>query len=226
MEDFHLSDRPAVSQAIEAAAACNTLEELYAAIKAYKGHEGAVREHFTPGWPVTKPVNHPDGPLMIITEKPEEEDAAKGRPFTGSYGGVMEEVAGWYGLDFDEVHVAYAVHWMPEGEKSLNATQISASRPFLFREIEIVKPRAILVQGRGVLEAMFMYRDPIADILNMTLDWKRGGLRIPCYVTWHPAFALRFKTQMLDFGEQVHGFLEQFGMPDGGPARKRFQKAA
>lgn len=226
MDAFHLADREPVAQAIEAAAACSTLDELHDAIRNYAGHDLAVRGHFTPSWPVTKATSYDGGPLMIVAEYPEPEDAAEGRPFTGAYGAVMREVLGWYGVDLDQVHVAYAVHWAPEGEKSLNATQISASRPFLYREIEIVRPRAMMAMGRGVLEALLMYRQQLTPILGMTMNWKRGDLTIPAYATWHPAWPNRFKSSMGDFGSQIEGFLERFGMPDGGKVRPRFGRAA
>lgn len=227
MDTFHLADRPPVAEAIEAAAACDTLEELYAAIAAYKGHPVAEREPYTPAWPPSNPVGNPDGPLMIVIAKPVPADMGADRPFTGSsHGWAMQEVLGMYGIDITQIHTTFACHWNPGGEKSPNATQLAASRPFLFREIELVKPRAIMAQGREVLDSMFMYRDPITPMLGMTMAWKRGDLNIPTYMTWGCAFAERFKTQMGDFGDQVRGFFEQFGMPDGGTVPQRWRKAA
>ncbi len=216
---FHLADREPVAQAIEAAAACETLDELYAAIRDYKGHEHAQNEPYTPSWPVSRDHGHPDGPLMIICEKPEAGDLGAPQPFTGQdYGWAMAEVLGWYGIDVRQMHTTFACHWTPPGDKPLNATMLSASRPFLFREIEIVKPRAILAPGRGVMESLFMYRDKLEDILGMTMDWKRSGMRIPVTCVWHPAFVARFKTQMGVYGDQVGNFFGRFGLPDGRPA--------
>lgn len=226
MHSFHQADNPAVARSAGTAAACDTLDELYAAIAAYDGHGLAAAGHFTPGWPPSVGRPNPRGPLMVCAEYPEPFDAELGRPFTGAYGDVMREALGWFGVDPASLHVAYAVHWAPPPERSPDATQISASRPFLFREIELARPRAILAMGRGVMEALFMHRDPISPLLGMTLDWRRGDLRIPAYVTWHPAWPNRFKTQMGDFGEQIEGFLDRFGMPDGGPVLRRFGRAA
>ena len=226
MDHFHLADRPPVAEAIAAAAACDTLDQLYSAISEYKGHDVARSEHYTPSWPVTRPTGNPAGPLMIVSERPEPTDAEKGAPFTGSYGSVMREVLGWYGVDLDQVHVTYAVHWSLGAEKTPNSTQISASRPFIFREIEIVKPRAILVPGARVLEALFMYREPITPMLGMTMDRKRGDLRVPAFISWHPAWPTRFKSDIVTFGDQIQDFLLRFGMPDGSMVKPRFGKAA
>lgn len=224
---FHLAERPPVAEAIEAAARCNTLEELYDAIRNYKGHDIAVRQGYTPNWPIKDNVEHPQGPLMIVIERPEEADRGEDLPFHGSsYGSAMKEVLEWYDVDLSQIHVTFAVHWSDGPEKSPNSTMISASRPFLYREIELVKPRAIMAQGKGVMEALLMYKGGITEVLEMTMDWKRGDLRIPVYATWHAAFPGRFQTQIGTFGEQVRGFFERFGMPDGSPAPKGILKRA
>lgn len=227
MDSFHLAEREPVAQAIDAAAKCETLGELYKAIHDYQGHEIAVREGYTASWPIANPVTHPDGPLMIVISKPMPADLGAERPFTGlDHGWAMQEVMGWYGIDITQIHTTFACHWNPGDEKSPNATQLAASRPFLYREIELVKPRAIMAQGREALDGLLMYRGPIANVLGMTMAWKRGGMNIPVYSTWGCAYAERFKTQMGDFGEQVRGFFERFGMPDGSEVPQRFRRAA
>lgn len=209
MQHFHLADRPCVAEAIKAAAACSDLDQLGRAIEAYKGHDLAARSPYVPSQR-TDIAN----PLMIITEKPETaKDLAEGRPFSGDYGAVMREALTRAGVDQKDLHIAYALHWTPEGETSPNKTQLSASRPFLFREIELVKPRALLVQGRAVLEAMSMYRGHITDVLGQTMSWRHGDAALQMYVTWHPAFALRFITQIPEFQQQVAGFFDRFGKP-------------
>lgn len=227
MDSFHLAEREPVALAIEAAARCTNLGQLYAAIESYEGYDVARTEGYTPCWPISSPVQHPDGPLMIVSEKPEPGERGNLRAFEGKeYGWAMREALERCGVDVDQIHVAFACHWNPGDEKSLNATQISASRPFLVKEIELVRPRAILAPGRGVLEALLMYRGKVNDVVGMTMNWKRGDLTIPVYTTWHPAFAARFKTQMPEYHEQVRGFFERFGMPDGSPVRDWRRRAA
>lgn len=228
MEEFHLADRDCVAQAISAAAACNSLDELYEAIRRYDGHDVAKREEYTHSWPVSVPVDHPDGPLLILNEKPENPwDREADQPFTGKdYGWAMAEVLGWCDVDVRQCHTTFACHWVPDPEKAPNSTQMSASRPFLFREIELVKPRAILIKGRACLESMFRFREPITPYLGMSMMWKRGGLEIPCYISWHEAYPARFQMQMGDFGTQIRGFFDQYGKPDGSAVQYRLKKAA
>ena len=211
MGRFHLAERPCVAEAIEAAAACTTLDELATAVKDYRGDAFARDNPFTPSFPARITTGNP---IMIVAEKPEPEDVEAGAAFSGAYGAVMREVLSWTGLDMDRIHVAYAVHWMPPEDKSLNATQISIGRPFLSREIEIVRPRAILMPGRGVYEALFNRRDPITPLLGATMNWREGGCDIPCRLVVHPKFAGREKTQIPEYGRHIQDFVDDYARID------------
>lgn len=209
MERFHQSELPSVAEAIAAAAACNTLDEVQAAIDAYRGTDLAAAKKA----PRPRIADAPGG-LVIVTEKAEPEDIETGEPFSGAYGAIMREVLGKSGIDMSRVSVLYAVNWAPDGERSVNATQISVSRPFLFRQLELLRPRAALVPGRIVYESMFGRRDAITPLLTLDFMFQRGDLRFPSRLVWHPAFALRFITQVSDYAAQVGGFFEQYARND------------
>lgn len=211
MTTFHLADRPPVSAAIAAAASCSTLSELYRAIEGYRGHELAFLRPYTPAQTVSEPH-----PMMIISEKPEAEDLQTGKPFSGAYGRLMREALAVNGIDPDDLHITYAVHWAPEGETAPNKTMIAASRPFLFREIELVQPRAILATGKCVVEALSLYKGPITPFTGQTMRWEHAGSKQDFYVCFHPAYPLRLPAQIPDFFAQVRGFFEQYGRPEKG----------
>ncbi|MBS7671399.1 uracil-DNA glycosylase family protein [Croceicoccus gelatinilyticus] len=207
MEKFHLAEREPVAVAIDAAASATNLDELYSAIRGYTAHPVAEREPYTPSQ--TSPH---DNPIMVVSEKPEAEDRETGKPFSGVYGKIMRRALEEMGVDPDALHVAYAVHWAPGAEKAPNNTQIAASRPFLFREIELVKPRAILAQGRAVIDALTGYRGHITPILGQTLGFKWRETSLQAHVSWHPAYPLRFTTKHGEFIEQMEPFFERYGI--------------
>lgn len=224
MDAFHLAERPCVAEAIEAAAKCNTMEEVQAAINAYAGTDLARDKQA----PLPSIADIGPGGLAIITEKAEPEDLETGKPFSGSYGGIMLEVLERTGIDMSKVHVLYAVNWAPNGEKSVNATQISVSRPFLFRQLEILKPRAMLMPGRAVYESLIGRRDPITPLLGLDFTFEWNELKLPSRLVWHPAFALRFRTQIGDYAIQVQDFVNQHALPEDmlPEHRHRLQQAA
>lgn len=206
MSKFHLADREPVALAIEAANRANTLKELYDEISAYKGHDVAEMRPYTPSQGVMT-----SSPLMIVTEKPEKEDLDQKRPFSGEYGAIMRNAAGMIGVDLDECHISYAIHWTPEGDKSPNKTQIAASRPFLYREIELVRPRAILAQGRAVIESLANYRGSVLDIYGQTMRFQHENLDVPMFLTAHPAYCLYSSTYFSTFMENTKEFFQRYG---------------
>ena len=208
---FHLAERECVAEAIEAAARASTLEELYSEIEKYEGHDVAKREHYTPSQTVEF-----DSPIMIVTEKPEPQDKEEGRPFSGEYGKVMRNAASLIGVNLDSCHIAYAVHWLPDEEKSPNKTQIAASRPFLYREIEMIKPRAILAQGRGVIESLARYRGNVMDIYGHTMNFSHGDVDVQMFMTAHPKYTLFDGTYFSTFNENTREFFERYGLEEEG----------
>ena len=206
MNEFHLADREPVKLAIEAADRATTLEQLYAEIKAYRGHDLAEVRPYSASQTTT---HH--NPIMLITEKPEPEDEEAGRPLSGSYGSVLRNCLLELGILPEDLHIAYAVHWTPDNEKAPNNTQIAASRPFLFKEIELVQPRVILAPGRHVINALTNYRGHITPILGQTLRYQRGEQLLDAYVTWHPAFPMRFPNKLPEYIDQLEDFFNRFG---------------
>ena len=211
MEDFHLKERPSVEEAIRAADAAKTLPELYQAIEAYQGHDVAKDQHYTPSQTVN--IDHP---IMIVSEKPEEEDAKEGAPFSGEYGSVMRNAVKQSHVNIRSLHIAYAIHWTPPKGKTVNKTQIAASRPFLFKEIELVQPRAILAQGKAVMEALSGYRGNILEIAGQSMDFKWRETQIPMFIMTHPKYCLFSGTHFADFQENVSRFFELYGKKEEG----------
>lgn len=206
---FHLAHLPAVAEAIEAAAACNTLEEVQAAIDAYRSTDLAIAKRA----PRARIGNLPGG-LVIVAEKAEPEDIETGEPFSGESGELMREVLAKTGIDMAQVSVIYAVNWAPDGERTVNATQISVSRPFLYRQLELLQPRSALMPGRIVYESMMGRRDPITPLLGLDFSYQHGDLKLPARLVWHPAFAVRFVTQISDYVNQVNDWVVQHAHGD------------
>ena len=206
MTQFHLAERECVAEAIAAAGAASNLNELYAAIAAYEGHDVAKREPYTPSQHAGHPL-----PLMIVNEKPEPEDRIEGKPYSGDYGKIMRQACDLIGVDLDMCHIAYAVHWLPDAEKSPNKTQIAASRPFLYREIELVRPRAILAQGRGVIESLARYRGDMLEIYGTEMRFKHNEVDVPMFMTAHPKFCIYQGTYFSTFLEHTRDFFTRHG---------------
>lgn len=204
--DFHLAERPPVAEAIEVATAAKTLEQLYAGIKNYEGHEYAQSQPFTP--PQQTGI---ENPIMIAAEKPEEQDLETGRPYSGEYGNIMRQAAKLVGVNLDNTHIAYAIHWIT-GDKSPNKTQIAASRPLIFKEIELVRPRAIMAQGKAVMESLLGYRGSVLEVAGNIMGIKfDDGFFVPVFCATHPAYCLHNGQHFESFTTDMRNFFAEYG---------------
>ena len=221
MDKFHLAERECVAQAIDAAAKAPDLDSLYEAIRTYEGHDLAKESAYTPSQ-TTDIVD----PIMIVTEKPEDKDREEGRPFSGEYGTIMRNATGLVGIDLDSCHIGYAIHWTPQDDKSPNKTQIAASRPFLYREIELVKPRVILAQGRAVIESLAHYRGSVLEIYGQTMKFRHGDVYVQMYMTAHPAYCMYSGTYFSTFVENLKEFFARHGREEERTVPGTFEQKA
>lgn len=203
---YHLSDREPVAAAISASARLRTLPQLCAALSAFDAHPAAAE-----GLAALPKRTRRTNPLMILAERPEPEDLVTGHPFSGPNGQPMLRAMKMAGLQLADFHVAHAVHWTTHGDGTPNATLVSTSRPFLFREIQLVKPRAILALGRIAIDALTGFRDPIGPHVGKVMEWTDGRMQVPVQLSWNPAYCLHVPTAQVDLDQGVAAFVATFG---------------
>jgi uracil-DNA glycosylase family 4 len=156
------------------------LTELYQEIAACQRCELAKgRTHTVPG----------EGPenaeIMFIGEAPGFHEDRQGRPFVGAAGKFLEELLASIGLTRDEVYICNVIKCRPPGNRDPLSDEIAACRPFLDKQIELVRPKLIVTLGRHSMARYF----PNAQITRIHGQPRRIGGRI-YYPMFHPAAAL------------------------------------
>jgi uracil-DNA glycosylase family protein len=93
-------------------------------------------------------------PLMLVGEQPGNDEDLAGRPFVGPAGKLLERALAQAGIDRAEAYVTNVVKhfsWEPRGKwrihKKPNGREIAACRPWLDREMALVKPRVVVCLG-------------------------------------------------------------------------------
>ena len=134
----------ALAQARALAAAAKTLDELAAAIEAFEGcplkFEGAA----------TKAVfsrGAPSAPVMVVGEGPGTEEDARGQPFVGRAGRLLDKMVAAAGLQ-ERVFITNTVFWRPPGNRTPTPAEQAVCAPFVERAIELVQPRLLLLLDR------------------------------------------------------------------------------
>jgi uracil-DNA glycosylase family protein len=99
--------------------------------------------------------------LMLVGEQPGDQEDLAGRPFVGPAGKLLDRVLDAVGIDRSTAYVTNVVKhfkWEPRGKRRIhkkpNSSEISACRPWLDTEIQLVKPRAIVCLGATAAQSL------------------------------------------------------------------------
>jgi uracil-DNA glycosylase family protein len=99
--------------------------------------------------------------LMLVGEQPGDKEDLAGRPFVGPAGRILDQALEEAGIDRTNVYVTNAVKhfkWEARGKRRLHkrpdAVEIAACRPWLDKEIELVRPRAVVCLGATAAQAL------------------------------------------------------------------------
>jgi uracil-DNA glycosylase family 4 len=126
-----------------------------------------------------------DADIMFIGEGPGFHEDRQGRPFVGAAGNYLNELLENIGLKRDQVYITNVVKCRPPGNRDPQAEEIDACRPYLDRQIELIRPRLVITLGRFSMQRYF----PGASISRIHGQAKRVGSVI-YFPMFHPAAAL------------------------------------
>ncbi|MEE4184644.1 MAG: uracil-DNA glycosylase [Gammaproteobacteria bacterium] len=128
---------------------------------------------------------------LIVGEAPGAEEDARGEPFVGRAGQLLDQMLLALGLQRDAVFIANVLKCRPPKNRNPTADEMAACRPHLDKQIELLQPRLILAVG-AIAARSLLGVDPETPVgkLRGTVH-KFGPRQIPLVVTYHPAYLLR-----------------------------------
>ena len=125
---------------------------------------------------------------LFVGEGPGAEEDEKGEPFVGQAGKLLDNMLAAIGLKRgNDVYIGNAVKCRPPQNRTPEAEELAACRPWLERQIELIGPRLIVALGRPAAQTLLQAEVKIAAARGKLHDY-RG---IPVIVTYHPAYLLR-----------------------------------
>ena len=123
--------------------------------------------------------------LMFIGEGPGFHEDKSGRPFVGAAGQFLEELLAGIGMSRDQVYITNVVKCRPPANRDPLPDEIEACRPYLDRQVELIRPRVIVTLGRYSMARYF----PDAKISAVHGKPRKVG-GVLYYPMFHPAAAL------------------------------------
>ena len=151
---------------------------------------------------------NPDARLMFIGEGPGADEDAQGLPFVGRAGQLLNNMIVAMGLKRSDVYIANIVKCRPPQNRVPEPEEANTCAPFLFRQIDIIRPQVIVALGATAATYLLGGKSPLAR-LRGRLHEARGAKLI---VTYHPAYLLRDPTQKKEAWKDLQLAMAELGL--------------
>ena len=125
--------------------------------------------------------------LVCVGEAPGATEDETGRPFVGQAGQLLTKILGAINLAREDVFICNVLKHRPPGNRNPFPKEVEACSPYLVRQLELIRPKAILALGTFAAQTLLNTKLSIGKL--------RGAVHkyhgIPLIVTYHPAALLR-----------------------------------
>jgi DNA polymerase len=132
---------------------------------------------------------------MFVGEQPGDQEDIQGHPFVGPAGKILDKALAAAGIDREDVYVTNAVKhfkWEPRGKRRIhkkpNSMEISACKPWIEAEIEVLKPEVIVCLGATAAQALLGRQFKVSTQRGV---WIPSPLAPFVMATVHPSSLLR-----------------------------------
>jgi uracil-DNA glycosylase family 4 len=150
----------------------------------------------------------PDARLLFVGEGPGADEDAQGLPFVGRAGQLLNNMITAMGLKREEVYICNVVKCRPPGNRTPEPDEANTCSPFLFRQIDVVRPEVIVALGATAATYLLGQRQPLAGLRGRVHSFRRTKL----IVTYHPAFLLRDPRQKKEAWADLQIAMRELGL--------------
>lgn len=125
---------------------------------------------------------------MFIGEAPGAEEDARGEPFVGQAGRLLDNMLAALGVSRQKnVYIANVLKCRPPGNRTPEPQEVESCRPYLERQISLVGPRLLIALGKSAASLLLGTDASIASLRGRVHHYQGR----PLIVTYHPAYLLR-----------------------------------
>jgi len=137
---------------------------------------------------------NPNAEVMLIGEAPGEVEDETGRPFVGAAGKLLNSLLQDIGVDRSSLYITNVVKCRPPNNRDPTDEEINACKPYLIRQIAVVRPRRIVTLGRHSTKVILglggLRVSEISRVRGKVFRVAIAGVEVEVYPTYHPAAAL------------------------------------
>ena len=137
--------------------------------------------------------------LMFVGEAPGADEDAKGEPFVGRAGKLLTQIIEAIGFRREDVVIGNINRCRPPGNRQPTLPEAHTCRPFLMREIAVIKPKVIVVLGNTALHNLLDTKIGITKMRGQFHDY----FNVKVMPTFHPAYLLRDPNKKREVWEDM-----------------------
>ena len=131
----------------------------------------------------------PNSKLMLIGEAPGYYEDQQGEPFVGKAGQLLDRIFASVGLSRQkDVYICNTLKCRPPDNRDPLPEEKEACREYLDAQIEILKPRIILLCGRVAVNSMLNTNQGITKVRGKWFEGPHFSKMMPIF---HPSYLLR-----------------------------------
>jgi len=154
-------------------------------------------------------VGNPNADLMFIGEAPGADEDEQGEPFVGRSGQLLTNMIKAMGLRREDVYIANIIKCRPPGNRTPERDECDTCSPFLMRQIEAIRPKALVALGAVAARSLLAINAPMSELRGRWYDFRGTKLA----VTYHPAFLLRDPRQKKETWKDLQMVMKEMGLP-------------
>jgi DNA polymerase len=144
-------------------------------------------------------VGNPNADLMFVGEAPGADEDVQGEPFVGRAGQLLTKIIEAIGMARSDVYIANVIKCRPPQNRNPEPDEVDRCEPFLFRQIETIKPKVIVALGKFAAQSLLKTTEPITRLRGREYKY-RDAILMP---TYHPAFLLRNPSSKREVWEDM-----------------------
>ena len=150
----------------------------------------------------------PNARLMFVGEGPGADEDAKGLPFVGRAGQLLNNMIVAMGLKREQVYIANVVKCRPPQNRTPEPDEANTCMQFLWKQIDVVRPEVMVLLGSTAATYLLGRKASLASLRGRIHD-VRGSKTI---VTYHPAYLLRDPTQKKEAWKDLQVAMRELGL--------------
>ena len=154
-------------------------------------------------------VGNPNAELMFIGEAPGADEDEQGEPFVGRSGQLLTNMIKAMGLRREDVYIANIIKCRPPSNRTPERDECDTCSPFLMRQIEAIRPKALVALGAVAAKSLLAINAPMSELRGRWYDFRGTKLA----VTYHPAFLLRDPRQKKETWKDLQMVMKEMGLP-------------